>query len=148
MTASRTNDQLSVAEHRLSIALRAMSIVFLVFFGAAFFGVLFEIRVPDPLPMMLRWGHGGEAYELMIASIYIVWAVFLWRAARDPLANRTFLDFTVAANAVHFGLMLIQGILMHGEHTHLVGDILLMWIVLIPVAILWLLVRRDTEPGT
>ena len=63
----------------------------------------------------------------MISTIYLVWGAFLWRAASQPFRHRLFIDFTVAANAAHFGLMFLQGLLMPGEHIHLAGDVLLGW---------------------
>ncbi len=79
---------------------------------------------------LVRWGDqqgGGQHYELMISTIYLVWGAFLWRAASQPFRHRLFIDFTVAADAAHFGLMLLQGLLMPGEHIHLAGDVLLGW---------------------
>jgi hypothetical protein len=47
------------------------------------------------------------AYESMMAAIYIVWAVFLWRASREPAQHLLFVDFTIWATAAHALVMLI-----------------------------------------
>jgi hypothetical protein len=43
----------------------------------------------------------------MMAAIYIVWAVFLWRASREPAQHLLFVDFTIWATAAHALVMLI-----------------------------------------
>jgi hypothetical protein len=78
----------------------------------------------------------------MICTIYLVWAIFLWRCAGNPLQEKTFLDFTMVANAAHFGLMFFQGLFLHGEHQHLFGDILLGWSGLILFIVFWIPSRR------
>jgi hypothetical protein len=113
---------------------------------AIFFSVLalHTLRVLDfgaTYLSLVRWGSHGEAYELMICTIYLVWAPFLWRCARNPLAEKTFIDFTVVANVAHFGVMFFEGVLMEGEHVHLVGDVLLGWSGLILLMIFWIPVR-------
>ena len=42
----------------------------------------------------------------MFATVYIVWAIFLFGSAREPLTHRLFLDFNLTANAAHFTAML------------------------------------------
>ena len=41
----------------------------------------------------------------MISIVYIVWGFFLVAVARDPGGKKLFIDFTLAANVAHFGLM-------------------------------------------
>jgi hypothetical protein len=43
----------------------------------------------------------------MMAAIYIVWAVFLWRASREPAQHLLFVDFTIWATAAHALVILI-----------------------------------------
>ncbi|MDQ6155143.1 hypothetical protein NMF55_09175, partial [Pseudomonas aeruginosa] len=90
---------------------------------------------------------GGQHYELMISTIYLVWGAFLWRAASQPFRHRLFIDFTVAANAAHFGLMFLQGLLMPGEHIHLAGDVLLGWASLLPLMLFWIPQRKRAAPS-
>ena len=127
---------------RLSLVLRAIGAVFVLFFVGAFIGSAMKISTPDLLYRMLGWGSVGDAEEQMISIVYIVWGLFLWVAARDPLRNRLFIDFTLWANLAHFGLMGIQSF-TYGEHTHLYGDVLLGFLILAVLAATWLPVRRQ-----
>ncbi|MGA8545089.1 MAG: hypothetical protein WB785_07520 [Mycobacterium sp.] len=43
----------------------------------------------------------------MLSAVYVVWAIFLFRSARAPSANRLFLDFNLTANAAHFAVMFV-----------------------------------------
>jgi hypothetical protein len=126
----------------LPTVIRVVAVAFIVFFTLAFVAAATESEPPGPLYEMFGWGSIGDAEEMMIAAIYIVWGFFLWRTAKDPASHRLFLDFTVAANAAHFGVMFVQAIVMHGEHVHLVGDVLIGWLLLIVLAAAWLPVRR------
>lgn len=83
----------------------------------------------------------------MISTIYLVWGAFLWRAASQPFRHRLFIDFTVAANAAHFGLMFLQGLLIPGEHIHLAGDVLLGWASLLPLMLFWIPQRKRAAPS-
>lgn len=134
--------------------MRLLALGFLLFFGTGMIVILFYNQSllnseGGRLAMSLvRWGNpggGGEHYELMICVIYIVWGAFLWRAAANPLRHKLFMDFTVVANTAHFGLMFIQGLLMHGEHIHLVGDILLGWAGLLLLILFWLPARAHAN---
>lgn len=91
---------------------------------------------------LFDWGAGGDAVAVMFATIYIVWALFLFASARDPLANRLFLDFNLTANAAHFGVMLVMAVAMRDEHRHLAGVVALGLLTTVPLAACWLPVRR------
>ena len=132
------------ATNRLSLVLRTIGALFVVFFVVAFIASATKVSEPDLLYRMLGWGSVGDAEEQMLSVVYIVWGVFLWFAARDPGRNRLFIDFTLVANLAHFGLMGIQS-LTYGEHTHLYGDVLLGFLVLAVLAWAWLPVRRQLE---
>lgn len=130
------------ATARLSLVLRTIGALFVVFFVAAFIGSALKLSTPELLYRMVGWGSVGDAEEQMISVVYIVWGVFLWLAARDPRQNRLFIDFTLVANVVHFGLMGVQSF-TYGEHTHLYGDVLLGFLILGVLAAAWLPVRRQ-----
>jgi hypothetical protein len=50
----------------------------------------------------------------MLFTIYLVWGVFFFLAARNPLAHVSFLNLTMWANLLHGLLMRVQaGIMMH-----------------------------------
>ncbi|AIV66086.1 putative membrane protein [Burkholderia pseudomallei] len=139
----------------LSLVIRLLGVSFVLFFGAAIVTILLGIdhrATGDPIGLLVlrlvRWGGvhgGGEHYELMISTVYVVWGAFLWKAADAPFEHALFLDFTVVANVAHFGLMFVQGLTMPGEHLHLVGDVALGWLALALFAATWLPARGNTR---
>lgn len=104
----------------------------------------FRVDLPPALEALLRWGPGGaEQYEEMIAAVYIVWGVFLLRAAGDSHKNALFLDFTACANVAHIGLMTLMAVVNEGDRIHLVGDVLGAWLVLGPFVYVWSSVKKE-----
>jgi hypothetical protein len=94
---------------------------------------------------LFNWGQGGpsdQAVPIMFATVYIVWALFLFGSARAPLANRLFLDFNLAANSAHFGAMLVMAVTMVDQHQHIAGVLILGVLTTVPLAACWLPVRR------
>jgi len=59
----------------------------------------------------------------MLEGVYLVWAIYFFVAARDPLRNLSFIDFTMWANAVHGLIMLIQSIMMPEFHYKMFTDV-------------------------
>lgn len=105
-------------------------------------------KVPHWLFRMTVWGsHSADAVQVMLACVYLAWAVFLWIAARNPAGNRLFIDFSIAANLAHFGGMGVMAVYMHGEHHHMYGDVLAGLLAVAPLAAVWLPVRRHLPPG-
>jgi hypothetical protein len=98
--------------------------------------------LPPVLGKLFDWGAGGDEIAIMFSTVYIVWAIFLLASARDPSANRLFLDFNLAANGAHFAVMLAMAVAMPDEHQHIAGVLLLGMITTVPVAACWLPVRR------
>ena len=90
--------------------------LFLRIFGAATVLVMsinmsafvFQIQTFRPGNPMhwLLWddlpGHVGP----MIFSSYIVWGLYFFKVAKDPLKHQSFLDFTMWANLAH-GLVMV-----------------------------------------
>jgi hypothetical protein len=97
--------------------------------------------LPTVFARLFNWGAGGDPVAVMFATVYVVWALFLFAAATDPLANRLFLDFNLTANVAHFGAM-VMAVLMPDEHHHLTGVLALGLLTTVPLAICWLPVRR------
>lgn len=128
----------------LSKVLRVIGAIFVVFFVAALIGSATKMSEPTLLYRLVGWGSVGDAEEQMISIVYIVWGVFLWKSAKDPLRNRLFIDFTLVANLAHFGLMAIQSVVMRGEHIHLIGDVLAGFVLLAVLAAAWIPVRRQS----
>ena len=116
----------------------------LVLFGGLLIG--FTIQAPaldvDGRWHWLIWDRVTDHVAPMLFVVYIVWSIFIIRAARDPLANRMFLDFTAWANLAH-GLSMVPHALMTPEyHVKFLTDI--PW-VLLPAIALWLLRPSNTR---
>lgn len=78
----------------------------------------------------------------MILTIYATLGVFLILAARNPLANRSLIWFTVWSSIAHGGVMAVQS--FDGDHHmgHLWGDVLALFAV---AAVLALLTPREAK---
>jgi hypothetical protein len=75
-------------------------------------------------PAGWAWHHAGQSlYLQMILGIYATLGVFLLMAARDPLANRSLIWFTVWSSVVHGGIMAAQSIAYPEHRGHLIGDV-------------------------
>lgn len=114
--------------HRLR-ALKAFLFVFGVI-SLLLFGTLFSLTLIDAPVMQeggalrfMRWEPLAKHIELMLEAVYLVWTVFLFRAARDPLKFVSFIDFTIWANLAHGGLMIVQSHVMTGFHYKLFTDV-------------------------
>jgi hypothetical protein len=96
-------------------------------------------------PSGWAWGHGHSHYLVMIIGVYATLGVFLLLAARDPLANRSLIWFTVWSSVVHAGIMAVQALADAGERGHLLGDVPALLIV---AAVLgFLMPRRQAAPA-
>ena len=88
-------------------------------------------------PSGFRWhGQGHSDYLQMILGIYVTLGVFLIRAARDPLAHRSLIWFTVWSSIVHGGIMAVQSVADH-HLEHLWGDVLALFVIAAVLA--WLM---------
>jgi len=65
------------------------------------------------------YGHVGP----MIFVIYLVWAVYLFKAANNPFKYQTFLDFTVWSNLAHGVIMIPLAFSNSMYHTKFLTDI-------------------------
>ena len=113
-------------EQNLKIALVVVGLIFIV-------GVY---------PMMLVWPSGWAwtppqaEYQVMILGIYVTLGVFLLLAARNPMAHRSLIWFTVWSSAVHAAIMAVQAIMDPTERGHLFGDVPALFLVAIVLALL------------
>ncbi len=82
------------------------------------------------------WGQAGRHYLHMILVVYATLGVFLILAARDPARNRSLLLFTAWSSAAHGALMMVQALVLPGQHGHLAGDAPAMWVLAVGLAIL------------
>lgn len=97
----------------LRIALVAVGIIFIA-------GIYLLMIV---WPAGWTWHTGQSDYPLMIVGVYATLGVFLILAARDPLANRSLIWFTVWSSLVHAGIMAFQASANPMHHGHLLGDV-------------------------
>src|SRR5262249_17009083 len=72
-------------------------------------GVIFIVGI-YPLgltwPSGWLWHTGYSDYHLMIVGVYATLGIFLIAAARDPLANRSLIQFTIWSSIVHALIMM------------------------------------------
>jgi hypothetical protein len=127
----------------LPIVLRVIAVGFFLFFLGAAVVSASGTELPGILHDTFQWGHSRTPEEVMICSIYIVWAVCLWIAANDPPRYGLFLDFTIAANVAHALVMGVQGALIEGEQAHIYGDALVLGLVVLALALAWLPIRNQ-----
>ena len=96
-------------------------------------------------PAGWSWHHDGQSlYLQMILGIYATLGVFLLMAARDPLANRSLIWFTVWSSVVHGGIMAAQSIAYPEHRGHLIGDVPALLIVAVALGFL---TPRASEKG-
>ena len=136
--------QTSRAASLLPVMIRLTAVGYLLFFVPDL--ILASTHHINGLPRLLArlfdWGAGGDPVAVMFATVYVVWALFLFASASAPLANRLFLDFNLTANSAHFGVMLLMAVTMRDQHQHLAGVVALGLITTVPLAACWLPVRR------
>ena len=110
------------------------------------FGVIFIIGVPAMMmwiwPAGWGWTPHQHEYEQMIMGIYATLGVFLILAAKDPLANRSLIWFTIWSSIVHGGIMLVQAVVDESDHANLMGDVPALFLVAI---VLWFLMPKHTR---
>ena len=110
----------------LRIALIAVGLIFV-------FGIYPLSKV---WPAAWSWGAGHSHYLAMILGLYATLGVFLIVAARDPLAHRSLIWFTVWSSVVHAVIMAMQAFNDPIERGHLLGDVPALLIVAIALAAL------------
>ena len=109
----------------------------LVLVGMIFIFGLYSLMIawPSLWPSGWTWHTGHSDYPLMIVGIYATLGVFLLLAARNPLANRSLIWFTVWSSVVHGGVMAVQA-LAPNSRGHLVGDVPALFIIAFVLALL------------
>src|SRR5208282_1650335 len=63
-------------------------------------------------------------YILMLAVVYLAWAILMIRGSKDPKANAALFDFGILANLLH-GLVMIPQAFIYPTSTHTYGRIYL-----------------------
>jgi hypothetical protein len=95
------------------------------------FGIVMLLIYPLAIvwPSGWAWHEGAPSsndYYMMIVGVYFVLGIFLILAARDPLANRSLIWFTVVSSLVHGAIMAQQSFGMTdgmNHMGHLMGDV-------------------------
>jgi hypothetical protein len=87
-------------------------------------------------PSGWAWHSGHSDYPAMIVGIYATLGVFLILAARNPLEHLSLIWFTVLSSIVHGGIMAVQSVASPGQHGHLIGDVPVLFLVAIVLAVL------------
>ncbi|MBF6439607.1 DUF6632 domain-containing protein [Nocardia cyriacigeorgica] len=87
-------------------------------------------------PAGFRWQPEQPEYEQMIAVIYAVLGAFLIRASRDPLGHLSLIWFTVWSSLAHGTVMAWHAAYNLSEWQHLVGDVPVLVLVAITLAVL------------
>src|SRR5215831_18952060 len=105
----------------------------LVLVGIIFIFGIYSLMIAWPSGW--TWHTGHSDYPLMIVGVYATLGVFLILAARDPLAHRSLIWFTVWSSVIHGSIMAVQA-LAPNSHGHLVGDVPALFIIAIVLALL------------
>lgn len=126
----------------LTIFLRVWGVVSIAIFGFIFVGYAMHTTAFRPGASMhwAVWDDLPGHVAMMLAAIYLTWAVFLLLAARRPTEYTSFLNFTMWANLVH-GVVMVPGAFEHGYHGKFLTDI--PWILLLAAAIYFLRPRAS-----
>lgn len=78
--------------------------------------------------------------EALQAALCVI-GIFLLLAARDPLANRSLIQFAIWSSIVHGGIMAVRAGHDHAERANLIGDVPALFAV---AALLWFLLPART----
>ena len=87
-------------------------------------------------PSGWAWGQGHSHYLMMIIGVYATLGVFLINASRNPYQHREIIWFTVWSSVVHGAIMSVQSINDAAERGHLIGDVPVLFLVAIILAVL------------
>jgi hypothetical protein len=82
------------------------------------------------------WGVGHSHYQMMIVGVYGTLGLCLIHGARDPVASRSLIWFTVWSSAVHAVIMAFQAVGDPAERGHLYGDIPALLLVAVALGVL------------
>lgn len=115
-TAVTDNDNQHLNTATFRVFLRVYGVLTLAIFVSLLVGFIAQSPLLAEHGGALNWTIwndvrcGGEHLHVppMLMVIYVVWGVFLLRAARDPAGYASFLGFTMWANLAHGLLMAVQ----------------------------------------
>jgi hypothetical protein len=109
----------------LRLFLNIYGVISIVLFGGLFVLTFMDAPILQEGGALrfMRWAPLAKHVELMLEGVYFVWAIYFFVAARDPLRNLSFIDFTVWANAVHGIIMFVQSFMMPEFHYKIFTDV-------------------------
>lgn len=127
----------------LKIFLNIFGVISIALFGTLFFLTSFDAPIMQEGGALrfLRWDILSRHVELMIEIVYLVWGIFMLRAARNPLSHLSFLNFTLWANLAH-GLLMIPQAFMVGMMYKMFTDVAYCLVLAIG---LWILLPKGEE---
>jgi hypothetical protein len=127
----------------LKVFLNIYGIVSIILFGGLFLLTSLDASVMQEGGALrfMRWDILSKHVELMLEAVYLTWGIFMLIAARKPLSNLSFLNFTLWANLVH-GLLMIPQALMVGMMYKMFTDIAYCLVLAIG---LWILLPKGEE---
>jgi len=101
----------------LRVFLRVYGALSLALFTSLLLGFIVRFQPLDsgqPMHWVI-WDRLTDHVGPMLFVIYMVWSIYLIRAAADPLKHQSFLDFTMWANLAH-GLLMVPYSLTEPEY--------------------------------
>jgi hypothetical protein len=109
----------------LKLFLNVYGVISIVLFGGLFALTLTDASIIQEGGALrfMRWEPLAKHIELMLEGVYLVWAVYFFVAARDPLRNLSFISFTAWANGVHGLIMVVQSLMMPMFHYKMFTDV-------------------------
>ena len=104
------------------------------------FGVIFIAGLPLMMmvvwPAAWSWEPRQPEYEQMMMGIYATLGVFLIMAAKDPMAHKSLIWFTVWSSVVHGAIMAVQALVDPVDRSNLYGDVAALFLVAIVLGLL------------
>jgi hypothetical protein len=127
----------------LKLFLNIYGIISIILFGGLFLLTSFDAPIMQEGGALrfMRWDVLSKHVELMLEAVYLVWGVFMLKAAQKPTAHLSFLIFTLWANLVH-GLLMIPQAMMVGMEYKMGTDIA--YCIVLAIG-LWVLVPKGEE---
>ena len=128
---------------KLKLFLNIYGVVSILLFGGLFLLTSFDAPIMQEGGALrfMRWDILSKHVELMLEAVYLVWGVFMLKAAHKPMAYLSFLSFTLWANLVH-GLLMIPQAMMVGMMYKMGTDIA--YCIVLAIG-LWILMPKGEE---
>lgn len=137
-----TTKNTSIDTNKLQLALKIVGLAWASFYVIAAVSQQFFPIDPDSLiGLFFVWGHGGDAYILMICAINIPLGPALYLSAANPARHASAIDLCLIINFSHLICMLIMSFTHDNAVLHLAGDVPIGLIAMSVLAYYWLPLR-------